>query len=161
MSDTLFIHNDPDRCHGKELTLHDCLADKIMYENGILRFYFADGFWVTPNHEANSLGKTVRTDASQVDFCMDDISNIGIHVYTQSVFKKTKVEYWDASKLIDEVNRGKCTIEFIDQYRNDAEQMWRCTLRFKKKPYFKECQLYIPETTATFRWNNLRSDREW
>lgn len=161
MFDKLFTHNDPDHYHGRELTLHDCVAEKILYQDGILHFHFADGFWITPSHEENSLDKTVRTSASQVDFCIDDIKDIDIHVYTRNIFKRTTVEFWDANNLIDAVNSGKCTIEFIYQYRTYFEQMWRCALHFKKRPYYKECQLYIPGANATYRWNNLLPDREW
>ena len=87
---TLFTHNDPDLYHDRELTLHDCVAQKILYKDGVLCFCFADGFWVTPNHEGNGLGKTVRTDASQVDFCIDDINDMDIHVYTRNISKKTR-----------------------------------------------------------------------
>ena len=161
MSDTVFIHNDPDQYHDSELTLHDCIAEKIQHQDGVLRFLFPDGFWITPNHKANNLDKTVKTDASQVEFLVDDINDIRIHVYTRTIFKNTKVEFWDAGDLIDAVNCGKCTIEFIYQYRNYFEKMWRCALHFKKKPYYRECQLYIPETRTIFRWNNLLPDHEW
>ena len=161
MSNIVFTHNDPDHYHDSELTLHDCIAEKILYKDGVLQFSFPDGFWVTPNHNKNDLGKTVKTDASQVDFLVDDINDIEIHVYTRTIFKNTKVEFWDAGDLINAINCGKCTIEFIYQYRNFFEQMWRCALHFERKPYYRECQLYIPETKATYRWNNLLSDREW
>ena len=49
-----FNHIDPDEFHGKELTLHDCISDKISFKDNILRFYLPDGFWVTPHHEKNS-----------------------------------------------------------------------------------------------------------
>ena len=63
-----FNHIDPDEFHGKELTLHDCISDKISFKDNILRFYLPDGFWVTPHHENNPSEKVVRTDASVVDF---------------------------------------------------------------------------------------------
>ena len=160
MFDTLFVHNDPDYYHDRELTLHDCAAEKIIYKDGILHFCFADGFWVTPHHEENGLGKTVRTDVSQVDFSMGDINDISIDVYTRTIFKKTIVEFWDANDLIAAVNSGKCTLEFIYQYRTYFEQMWRCALHFKKRPYYRECQLHLPGAKATYRWNNLPPDRE-
>ena len=34
-----FKHTDPDDFHGKELTLHDCISDKISFKDNILRFY--------------------------------------------------------------------------------------------------------------------------
>ena len=162
MLDTVFAHNDPDHYHDSELSLHDCVAEKITHRDGILRFYFADGFWVTPQHEANDSDKTVRTDASQVDFSIDDIRDIIIHVYTRrNISEKTVVEFWDADKLIDAVNSGKCSIEFIYQYRTFFEQMWRCALHFKEEPHYRECQLHIPGANATYRWNTLLTDREW
>ena len=156
-----FAHNDPDDFHERELTLHDCVAEKIVFENNTIRFFFPDGFWVTPNHDANDSDNTVRTDTAQVDFCVEDINDIGIWVFTRTIFRKTVVEFWDVKKLADAVNSGKCTIEFLYQYRNFFEQMWRCELHFNKKPYHAECQLYLPKSEATYRWNNLRFDRQW
>lgn len=83
MSDDTFKHNDPDDYHDRELILHDCIAGKILYINRMLRFCFSDGFWITPSHKANDLDKTVRTDAAQVDFHVDDINDVGVYVYTQ------------------------------------------------------------------------------
>ena len=159
-----FKHIDPDEFHDKELTLHDCVADHVSYADGILRFRFPDGFWVTPHHEENTSEKVVRTDASIVNFSIKDIDEIEVRVFTRSACcwsRKTIVELWHMEQLISAVNSGKCTIEFITQYRCYYEQMWHCAIRSKKKPYYRECQLYLPNTTATFCWNNLRLDCEW
>lgn len=158
-----FKHTDPDDFHGKELTLHDCISDKISFKDNILRFYLPDGFWVTPHHEKNSSEKVVRTDASAVDFSVEDIGDIIVRVFTRHRwlgFRNTSVELWDMGRLISKVNSGKCTIEFIAQYKSHYEQMWHCAIRSKKKPYYRECQLHIPNTDATFYWNNLCLDRE-
>lgn len=159
-----FIHKDPDEFHGKELTLHDCMADSISFENGILHFCLPDGFWVTPHHKENYCGKTVRTDASAVDFSIEDIDDITVRVFRRNagiLSKRTSVEIWDMGQLISAVNSGKCTIEFITQYRTYFEQLWYCAIRSKKKPYYRECQLHLPNTKATFYWSNLCLDREW
>ena len=159
-----FKHMDPDEFHGKELTLHDCMSDKISFENHTLRFYLPDGFWVTPHHEVNSSEKTVRTDASVVDFSIEDIDDISVRVFTRNTWcwsRKMSVENWHMEQLITSVNRGECTLEFITQYRTYGEQMWHCAIRSNKKPYYRECQLYLPETEATFFWNGLCPEREW
>ena len=150
--------------HGKELTLHDCVADKITFENKTLRFVLPDGFWVTTHHEVNSSEKTVRTDASVVDFAIADIDDITIHVFTRNSWcwsRKTIVETWHMEELISAVNSGKCIIEFITQYRSYYEQLWHCVIRSDKKPFYRECHLHLPNTMATFYWNNLRLDHEW
>ena len=64
MTSKNFKHINPDEYHGKELTLHDCIADKISFENNSLRFYLPDGFWVTTHHKANPSGKTPVTFVS-------------------------------------------------------------------------------------------------
>ena len=161
MFDAAFKHNDPDDCHDNTVILHDCIAEKIIYKNGILCFEFPDGIWVTPLHEANSLGETVRTTAARADFQIEDINDVEAHVYTRNIFKKTVVEFRKAKDLADAVNSGKCTLEFLYQYRTCFEQMWRCELHFGKKPYYRECQLHMPGATAVYLWNELRPDRKW
>lgn len=158
-----FKHTDPDDFHGKELTLHDCISDKISFKDNILRFYLPDGFGVTPHHKENISKKVVQTDASVVDFSVEDIGDIIVRVFKKSTwlwFRKTSAEIWDMEQLIAAVNSGKCTIEFITQYRADCEQMWHCAIRSNKKPYYRECQLHLPNTNATFYWNNLCLDRK-
>ena len=159
--DVTFKHNDSDDCHDEVLTLHDCIAEKISFSNGTLRFFLPDGLWICPNHKDSNLDKTVRTDAAVVDFCIEDIDDIIVRVLTRNCFRRTKVEIWDMRDLMESVNSGKCTIEFIYQYRTYFEQMWHCAIRSKVKPYYRECQLHLPDTDAVFRWNGLRTDHEW
>lgn len=159
-----FLHNDPDAFHGQELTLHDCVADKIVLEDDILRFYLPDGFWVTPHHKESDCEKTVRTGAAVVEFSVKKVEDITVRVFTRKnrclCPGKTTVVYWSLEELISAVNSGKYTLEFVTQYRAHFEQMWSCVLHSKKKLY-KGCHLHLPETKATFRWNDLRPDREW
>ena len=157
-----FLHNDPDSYHDTKLTLHDCIADKITYSDSVLSFRFPDGFWVYSEHEANNLSKTVRTDASCVDFAVtpDEHFEIYLEVFRSRRNRKATVEYWQLKKVLDAVNSGKYQLEFIYQYRTHFEQMWRCMLRYKGC-LFGECQLHIPYSSATYSWNKLREDCIW
>ena len=164
MTNNSFKHVDPDEFHDKELTLHDCIANKVLSEDKTLRFYLPDGFWVTHHHIENVSEKVVRTDASVVVFSIEDFDDILVRVFTRHKWlgcRNTGVEYWDIEQLISAVNSGKCTIEFITQYRSYYEQMWHCAIRSNKKPYYRECQLHLPNANATYHWNNLCLDREW
>lgn len=159
-----FKHIDPDEFHGKEILLHDCMADNIAYKNNSLRFFFSDGFWVTPHHQENLSDKILRTDASEVIFSVKEINDITLQVFTRNRwlwFRKISVEIWNMERLITLINSGKCTIEFITQYRTFGEQMWHCAIRSNKKPYYRDCQLFLPDTKASFYWNNLCINREW
>ena len=159
-----FKHIDPDEFHGREITLHDCVANHISFENHALRFFLPDGIWITPHHEENSCGATVRSGAAEVIFSTKDIDEITVRVFSERTCcrrRKVRVEDWHMEQLIEAVNSGKCTWQFIAQYRSHDEQMWYCVIHSKKKPYYRECQLYLPETRATFFWSDLRPDRKW
>ncbi len=158
-----YKHNDCESYNNFKLTLHDCRAEKITYNNGILSFYMSDGFGITPNHEASDFANTVRTDAARVDFKVDDILDVSADVFIRkrNIIKRTIVEYWDAEDLMEAVNSGRCVIEFIYQYKSFFEQMWRCAIHSTKKLHYAECYLHIPNTEAVYRWNELRPDCVW
>ena len=159
-----FRHVDPDAHHDKALTLHDCVANKILFERNTLRFYLPDGLWVTPHHKENTYGKTLRTDAAAVSFSVEEPDDITVRVFTRNAWcwsRKTCVENWHMEQLMEAVNSGKCTLEFLTQYRSNYEQLWHCVIHSEKRPYYRECQLYLPAAEATFFWNDLRPDREW
>ena len=157
-----FVHNDPDVFHEKELSLHDCVADQIVFENGVLYFHLPDGLWVTPHHRGNTCEKVVRSGEALVKFSVQDIDDITVDVLTRNPWtRKTNVEFGDMEQLISAINSGKSTIEFIAQYRTHFEQLWRCAIKSKKKTYYRECQLHLPKTEATFCWNELRPEYEW
>lgn len=165
MSDIEFFNNDPDSFHDSKLTLHDCIADKISYNNNFLSFSFPDGFWIFPDHEVNNLDKFVRTDLSQVDFYINNndssFDDVYVEVFSKNIFKKTIVEKWSLDELIKAVNSGDYQLEFVYQYRTYFEQMWYCTFRYKGKWMHNECYLHIPSAEATYRWNNLREECVW
>ena len=156
-----FNHNDPDEFHDKEIMLHDCKADRISFENGIIRFNLPDGLWVTPYHKESGLEKIVRTGPAAVEFLVGDPDGIFVRLFTKHRWLKTTVEYIDFEQLVSAVNNGKLTLEFIDQYRSCVGQLWVCAVHSRKKRYYKECQLFLPEAKATFFWNDLIPDREW
>lgn len=156
-----YKHIDADLCHDNTLTLHDCVAERIEYSEGILRFIFPDGFWIMPNHNDNNLGETVRTDSAVVDFRIKNIDDVTLDVFSRSIFNKTRADTWRINELIQYVNNGICKIEFIYQYRSSFEQMWKCAIHSNKKPYYRDCQLHIPSTEAVFYWNKLRPECEW
>ena len=158
-----FLHNDPDAFQGHEISLHDCVANHITCDNGILRFDFSDGFWITLHHHANRSGKTLRTDAAMAEFTVEDMEDISLLIFTKKGWPRscTCVENWRMEELASAVNQGKCVLEFITQYRTCTEQMWICAIRSEKRPYYRELQLYLPKTDAVYCWNNLCSDCEW
>ena len=156
-----FIHIDSDNSHDETLSLHDCIAEKVCLSDNVLRFYFSDGFWIIPSHKDSYLNKIVKTDEAVVDFLFENINDITICVFKRNIFKKTYVEYWEVNDLMNAINKKNFTIEFIYQYRKYNEQMWYCIIRSKNNYYTYECQLHLPNISATYYWNNLRPNCVW
>ena len=159
-----FMHADPDIFHSHELSLHDCTADRISFTEGSLCFDLPDGLWVTPCHPENPYGKTVRTNAAEVQFSVKDINDILVDVFTGYTWlgsKRTRVDTWTMAQLMTAINSGKCTLEFLTQYRSYYEQLWHCVIHSDRKPYYRDCHIYLPQTQAVFCWNTLCPDREW
>ena len=142
-----------------DLVLHDCTANMIQLENGILTFYFKDGFWVTPSHRANQSSETVRTDYSQVDYYLND--DVWVYVFRKNIFGKTVRTEWTLEKLIGLINNNTYGLEFLYQYKNSNEHLLKCQLNFDKEPYHYECMLEIPATEVKYRWNSMYYDRTW
>ena len=64
-----YLHNENNEEH---LSVHDCRADRAALRDGVLTFWFTEGFWVLGSHPDNPTGKTVRTDAARVDYVLRD-----------------------------------------------------------------------------------------
>ncbi len=159
-----FIHNDPDAFSEKEISLHDCSADNITLEYNVLRFNFPEGFWISAQHPENKNEKVIRTGRSAADFKLKNVDDISVSVITRSLWRRQGnacIESWSIEQLVSAVNSGKCEIEFITQYRSGFDQLWHCVLHSKRRPYYRECKLRLPEAETLFRWNDLRPDREW
>ena len=159
-----YLHTDPDGFHGHELTLHDCVAERMDLEGNCIRFYLPDGFWVTRHHSENDTGKVIKTDAAVVNFSVEAPEDISLTVFNRKRWlwiRRTVVETWDLKDLMTALNSGKCVLEFITQYRSYYEQMWHCAIRSGTRPWYRECQVFLPGAEATYCWNQLRPDHEW
>ena len=67
-------------------SLHDCRAEKMTFESGVLSFCFPDGFWVTRDHPLNTTGKIVKTGPSEVKYRIldKDINGVDFYVFTEN-----------------------------------------------------------------------------
>ena len=109
------------------ISLHDCHAEKMKLEDGILSFIFPDGFWVTAHHSLNHSDRIVRTDSSQVDFQIidEEIDGIEIYVFKQSR-KKVIRDDWEPANFMNAVNAGDFRVEFITQYKSYKSYLFKC-----------------------------------
>lgn len=144
------------------ISLHDCHATKVFFENGILRFVFQDGIWVSKEHSHNMTGKTVRTDVAEVEFFLEfgDESDITVYVFEKKLNQTVRAE-WELSRLIKSLNDKKYTLEFLYQYKGYNSMIIECWLWSDKKPYHRECELKLSLTDVKYYWNDLCKEREW
>ncbi len=145
------------------ISLHDCRATKMKFENGILSFIFPDGIWITRQHMKNESEHIVRTDLAQVNVSILDKEIDGISIYIFRKNRKGKVirEEWEAGNFIDAVNCGAFSVEFITQYKSFQSMLFKCWVWFEQKPYHFECEIILHCDKAEYCWNELRYDCVW
>ncbi len=80
------------------ISLHDCRAEKMCYQNGVLSFLFSDGIWVLPQQTQNQCGQTVRTGLAQVDIPIldEEIDGASFYIFKKNRKGKTVREEWEA-----------------------------------------------------------------
>lgn len=157
-----FLHCDNSE---KNLTLHDCIAERAYFEDGKLVFEFDDGFWIGADHPENNLNKTVRTDFAKVEFILKNGEGYEgggfLYVFEDTLFKKNVRKDWTLEKLVDSINQGKCKIEFLYQYKDEEIRIVECALCYDKRPYYQECWMRLFASDVNYLWNNLMEDRVW
>ena len=52
----------------KFISLHECRATGMQVGDRVISFTFEDGICIGKKHPRNTYGKTLRTDAAQVEF---------------------------------------------------------------------------------------------
>ena len=160
MEKNTYQHQELNDCF---ISLHDCRAEKIVYDHGILSFVFPNGFWITPQHPENHSDTAVRTDLSQVDYIIpnDPFCEIEISIFRKAFGKKILRESWEIEKLINAVNSGTFQLEFVTQYKGFQSILHKGYIWFDKKPYHRECEIILPTDCAVYRWNRLHYDAKW
>ena len=155
-----FLHCDNNEQY---LTLHDCITTRAYLEDGKLGFEFADGFWVSPDHPESQLAQVVRTDASRVEYTLQDGKDYDVSIYVFDVSRSGKITgaMWELQELLDNINGGKCKLEFIYQYTDFRSRMVECMIHTDEEPYHQTCIMKISAPEVSYYWNNLREDRVW
>lgn len=154
----MYKYCDDDPCL---FSLHDCRAEKMTYENGVLSFCFPDGFWVTGEHPLNSTGKIVKTGPSEVKYRIldEDIDGVDIYVFTEKKRRNALRVRWEPGNLLAAVNGGALQVEFITQYQSWQSILHKCWVWFDCR--HKECEIILHTDQTLWCWDNLCPDRIW
>lgn len=144
-------------------SLHDCHAEKIVFEKDTLSFYFSRGFWVLDTHPRNGFNAIVRSDASKVDYHMSEkrLDALCVSIFTKTKARKALKEKWAPRDFIQAVNSGLFSVEFIEAYRNNESLAFKCWIWFGKEAQHKECELSLCTDKVTYCWNKLCPESVW
>ena len=124
----------------------------------MISFHFADGICIGKKHPRNTYGKTLRTDAAQVDFNLPvgtPDENVTCYVFYGRKNGKAVRRQYSMEKLARRINENGCPLEFLYAYKGGDSVIFECSLRRKKKPGSRECILVIRTDGTSYRWNEL------
>ena len=156
-----YIHNES--CN-KNIILHDCEAVRAELFGGTLSFFFEEGFWISPEHPESNCDTLVRTDSSQVDYELyrGIAEDVNVYVFCYNRYLRLTVrKAMPLEKLIEIINSKKAYLEFLYEYTDENSRIIKCALRYKKRPWYRECQMELVCKSTVYRWNTLRRECVW
>ncbi|MBQ7321887.1 MAG: hypothetical protein IJW99_07300 [Clostridia bacterium] len=144
----------------KNLTLHDCRATRVSLEDGELVFHFPNGFCIGYLHPENPYRKPIMTDVAEVRYHLVHESPYDADGYVFDRKKRGKAIRWDYSlkQLMADINEKGGQLEFLYQYLDGFCRIVKCELWFEKRPYHRECELFLHTDRVAYLWNNLREE---
>ena len=118
------------RNRGKNISLHDCRATHIRLSDDEITFVFPDGFWVWGDHDEIHLDDMVRTDTAEVTvkLCGNGAEDVYPYVFTSIGIDKDVRVFYDAERLVKEVNEGNWQLELL--YRYDGGRILSDSIAF-------------------------------
>ena len=157
----MYKHSDSE----EYISLHDCRAEAVRFEDGVLSFVFPDGFWVSSLHPENRSDDTVLTGPSRADFRIKGGGYDGIAVrifqWNDDGSSVCEIEIWEPGNFINAVNKGEFCVEFITRRNEYAALAFECWLVFDAPPYHLDCEITMNCEAEPYPWNDLPSDRPW
>ena len=143
----------------KFISLRDCKATGMTIGERVISFTFADGIFIGKKHPRNTYGKTLRTDAAQVDFNLPvgaPDENVTCYVFYEKKNGRAIRRQFPLEKLMARINDCGCPLEILYACKGGDRVIYQCRLARKKKSGSRECLLEIRTDGASFRWNELR-----
>ena len=152
-----YLHSDHEEKH---LTLHDCRATRVSLEDGELVFHFPNGFCIGCLHPENPYRKPIMTDAAEVRYHLVSGRTYDAYGYVFDHKKPGKSIRWDytVEQLMTDINEKGGQLEFLYQYLDEDRRIIKCELWFDKKPYHRECELFLHADRVAYLWNGLRRE---
>lgn len=147
----------------KFISLHECRATGMQVGDRVISFTFEDGICIGKKHPRNTYGKTLRTDAAQVEFNLPvgtPDENVTCYVFFEKKNGKTIRKKFSMEKLMRKINEKGRPLEFLSAYKGGDTVVYECVLWRKKKQSGRECVLVIRNDGTSCRWNELCPEKK-
>ena len=150
-----------------QISLHDCRATQITVGENKICMGFADGFWILSNTLYNPSGETLKTTRSQITFYLNTqyADEVEIAVFRRKQLRGKKIsvrEFRNLAWLMKMVNGNGAQLEFIDEYQNYGDRLYRGYLKAKRPPCSLECEIEIPWIEKIeYCWNEIDPENVW
>lgn len=144
-----------------KISLHDCRVTKIETDTNGLTFLFPDGVWLLADNRLNTVGQPVRTGRAEVLFRHFVFESLTVckpvRLFGRTLFSVCREVSFET--LRENINSGKQTIEFIDDFENADSHLFRVMLYSGKKHH--DCLFAISYEEIEVRFDEIRQDRVW
>ena len=147
-------------CNGG-ISLHDCRATKIETDLNSLRLLFPDGVWLLKDNSLNTVGKIVRTGKAEVTLKDFEFDSFTVCKPVRLIRKTLLTVCREVSfeKLRENINGGKWSVEFIDDFKSGGSHLFRVMLWQKNKWY--NCLFEMRYEGISTRFDGVQQDRVW
>ncbi len=148
-------------CSSDEISLHDCRASKIETDANGLTLVFPDGVWLLADNRLNTVGKIVRTGRAEVLLRHSEFEALTVfkpvRFFRRTLFSACREVSFET--LRENVNGGKWTVEFIDDFNNADSHLFRVMLWSKKKQC--DCLFVVSYERFEARFDEIQQNRVW
>ena len=145
MNNNTYNHTD---FSGDFISLHECSANEISYENGVLSLNFNDGIRLKEKHHASKLCK--HTGKARVDFAV--AAAPAIFIFKKNLFGKLTKKELTVDALAELVNGNNTTLEILGTYHSDNGTLIKCWAKDKKSDKVSECHIELAPSKTTYYW---------
>lgn len=137
-----------------EVSLHDCRASKISYEDGFVTFFFPDGFYLLDGGGATLTGDA--TMRCRLIYRVDD--DFAVRSEKRTFLGKIVREV-DPHKFVDTVNEENRSFEFVSTYRSYEFILFTGCLWSDKAPHVRDYEIELHTDEIEYSWKGRPDER--
>lgn len=134
-----------------DVSLHDCRADKIQYDEQYIKFHIPDGFYIIQDKKDPASAESFNAEVT-CHFADKYEDHFSVSVFRKNVFGKIIREDW-TDRFVSEINSGRFVFEFVYTYRSYHGVLFKGYIWQDRKPWWKECEIELKVDEITYSWD--------